>query len=95
MKLSYSPESINDLIRLREFIAIKNPQAAQRVASSIKKGIAQLKSFPCIGVKVEQAPNPDIIRDLIIGNYTARYLIRPEEISILRIWHHKGEENRL
>ena len=95
MKISYSPESINDLIRLREFIEIKNPQAAQRIARSIKKGIIQLKSFPYLGVKVEQAPNPDIIRDLIIGNYTARYLIRPEEISILRIWHHKEEENRL
>ena len=66
------------------------------IARSIKKGIIQLKSFPDLGVKVEQAPNPDIIRDLIIGNYTARYLIRPEEISILRIWHHKEEEeNRL
>ena len=95
MKISYSPESINDLIRLREFIEIKNPQAAQRIARSIKKGIIQLKSFPYLGVKVEQAPNPDIIRDLIIGNCTARYLIRPEEISILRIWHHKEEENRL
>ncbi len=95
MKLSYSPESVIDLIRLREFIEIKNPQAAQRIANIIKKGINQLKSFPYLGVKVEQAPNPDIIRDLIIGNYTVRYLIRPEEITILRIWHHKEDENRL
>ncbi len=32
MKLLYSPESINDLIRLREFIEIKNPQTAKRIA---------------------------------------------------------------
>lgn len=93
MRLSYSPESINDLIRLREFIEFKNPQAAKRIAVSIKKCTNQLKYFSYIGVKVERAPNPDIIRDLIIGNYTARYLIRSEEIIILRIWHHK--ENRL
>ena len=31
----------------------------------------------------------------MIGNYTARYLIRLEEITILRIWHHKEKENRL
>lgn len=95
MKLLFSPESIEDLIRLREFIKEKNPQAAQRIASSIKKSINQLKSFPYLGVKVELAPNPDIIRDLIIGNYTARYLIRPEEINILRIWHHKEKENHI
>ena len=68
MKVSYSPEAVDDLIRLREFIAIKNPQAAQRIARSIQKGIAQLKTFPYLGVEVEPAPNPEIIRDLIIGN---------------------------
>ncbi len=95
MKLTYSSESVNDLIRLREFIEIKNPQAAKRIAQSIKKGINQLKSFPYLGVKVEKAPDPEIIRDIIIGNYTARYLIRSKEITVLRIWHHKEQENRL
>ena len=87
MKVSYSPEAVDDLIRLREFIAIKNPQAAQRIARSIQKGIAQLKTFPYLGVEVEPAPNPEIIRDLIIGNYITRYLIHTKQIYILRIWH--------
>ena len=46
MKLLYSHDAIGDLIRLREFIAIKNPQAAQKIAGSIRKGIYQLKTFP-------------------------------------------------
>ncbi len=54
MKVSYSQEAIADLIRLREFIAIKNPQAAQKVATSIRKGISQLKTFPYLGIEVEQ-----------------------------------------
>jgi plasmid stabilization system protein ParE len=95
MKIQYSFESINDLKRLKDFIEEKNPQAAQRAAISIKKGINQLKSFPFLGVKVEQAPDPEIVRDLIHGNYTVRYLILSNEINILRIWHHKERENRL
>ena len=91
MRLSYSREAINDLIRLREFIAIKNPDAAQKVAKSIRKGISQLKTFPYLGVEVELAPNPEMIRDLIIGNYIARYLIHSKQIYILRVWHHKEE----
>jgi len=91
MRLSYTPESIVDLKRLREFIEIKNPLAAQRVAISILKGINQLKSFPYLGVEVQQAPNPEIVRDLIIGNYVVRYLIRSKKIDILRVWHHKEE----
>lgn len=89
MRLFYSPESIEDLRRIREFIEIKNPKAAQKIAASILKGIKQLKSFPYLGVEVTQAPNPDMIRDLIIGNYIVRYLVNGEEIYILRVWHHK------
>ncbi len=91
MKLSYSPESIGDLIRLREFIKTKNPHAAQNIALSLNEGISQLKSFPFLGVEVELAPEPKKIRDLIIGNYIARYLIHSKQIYILRIWHHKEE----
>lgn len=91
MKILYSPESVGDLIRLREFIEIKNPQAAQKIALSLNKGISQLKSFPLLGVEVELAPDPEKIRDLIISNYIARYLIHSKQIYILRIWHHKEE----
>lgn len=91
MNLSYTPEAITDLVRLREFIAIKNPQAAQKIAQSLQESISQLKAFPYLGVEVEMAPDPEIIRDLIIGNYIARYLIHTEQIYILRVWHHKEE----
>lgn len=93
MRISYTPESIDDLKRLREFIEVKNPLAAQRIATSLKKGINQLKTFPYLGVEVQQAPNPGMVRDLVIGNYITRYLIRSNELNILRVWHHK--ENRL
>jgi len=91
MRISYTPESVDDLNRLREFIEVKNPLAAQRIATSILKGISQLRSFPYLGVEVHQAPNPEMVRDLIIGNYIARYLIRSEKIDILRVWHQKED----
>jgi len=93
MKLSYSHDAISDLIRLREFIASKNPEAAKKIARSIRKGITQLKTFPYLGVEVELAPDPEMIRDLIIGNYIVRYLIHQKQVYILRVWHHK--EDRL
>ena len=91
MKLTYTPEAISDLIRLREFIEIKNPQAAERIARELIKGIGQLKNFPFMGVEVEEAPDPEMIRDLIIGSYLARYLVHSSEVHILRIWHHKEQ----
>lgn len=93
MKLSYSREAISDLVRLREFIASKNPEAAQKIAKSIRKGITQLKTFPYLGLEVDLAPEPEMIRDLIISIYIARYLIHQKHVTILRVWHHK--EDRL
>jgi len=92
MNVRYSLEAVEDLRRLREFIEEKNPAAAHRAASTILKGINQLKAFPQLGTKVSRAPNPESVRDLVIGNYLARYLVHEKEIYVLRIWHQK--ENR-
>ncbi len=91
MKIVYTPESIDDLARLGVFIKTKNPNAAQRIAISILEGIKKLKQFPQIGIEVSKAPNPELVRDLVIGNHIVRYLILNKTINILRVWHHKEE----
>lgn len=95
MRVRYSPESIDDLIRLRDFIKEKNPVAAQRIANELLDGINKLKLFPKIGLPVTKAADPQVIRDLFIGNYTVRYLIGNNEICILRMWHGKEIEKDL
>ncbi|MBK5964005.1 plasmid stabilization protein [Thiocystis minor] len=89
MRVFYSPEAVADLKRLREFIEVKNPQAALQAAASLLKGIGQLKTFPLLGSEVRQAPDPERIRDLIIGKYVVRYLVNRHEIVLLRVWHHR------
>lgn len=91
MKVRYSREAVGDLRHLREFIEVKNPRAAKKAAVTILKGIAQLKEFPLLGTKVDRAPNPEAVRDLVIGNYLARYLVDETEIYVLRIWHHRED----
>lgn len=95
MKISYTPEAIEDLSRLRDFIAIKNPLASQRIANELLVGIEKLKVFPKMGIGVSKAPDPEIIRDLFIGQYTVRYLLMSAEIIILRLWHDKEIERDL
>ena len=89
MKISYSPESIHDLIRLREFIEVKNPAAAKRIANELLAGIGKLKIFPRMGLPVKRAPDPRIIRDLFIDQYTVRYHVSSQHIFVLRVWHGK------
>ena len=95
MNLRFSPEAIEDLGRLREFIEEKNPAAAQRIANDLLLGLEKLKVFPEIGLKVERAFEPQRIRDLFVDNYTVRYLVGDGEIVVLRIWHGKEHEKDL
>ena len=95
MKINYSPESIEDLIRLRAFIETENPLAARRIANMILEGVEKLRIFPRMGLPVHLAPDPEFIRDLYIGQYTIRYLLSKISVYILRIWHGKEIEKDL
>jgi plasmid stabilization system protein ParE len=83
------------LLRLREFIRIKNPNAANRVAQRIRSFVNQLPDQPLIGKNVTDIDEPRL-RDFYIpfgqAGYWIRYLVRDDDIVIIRIWH--GRENR-
>lgn len=91
MKLLYTPEAITDLRRLREFIAEKNPEAAEKVGPQLVADISRLTTLPYLGRKTQRAPNPEMVRDLSAGAYIVRYLILDDEIHVLRIWHKRED----
>jgi len=87
MKLLFSVAALNDLVRLRDFIAKHNIEAAQRVAQRLRGAIQGLVDTPQIGRPVADMPGE--IRELIFGKYVVRYEIRQHLLYILRIWHGK------
>ena len=89
MKLLFTHSAQRDLMRLREFIAKKNPGAARRISRRLLTVIKRLADQPKTGVTIEDLPDT---RDLIVGDYIVRYLVIEDEIYILRIWH--GRERR-
>lgn len=88
MRLVYSEDAVADLVRLRAFIAEKDPSAAARVAQELIARIENLGLFPLMGHSVSQAPQPDVVRDMVFGNYAVRYSVHAEALVVLRIWHH-------
>lgn len=88
MRLLYSEQAVADLVRLREFIADKDPSAARRIAAELVARMDNLLLFPGMGREVGEAPNPDAIRDAVFGNHVVRYSPRSDVIIVLRIWHH-------
>lgn len=94
MRLTFSPEAVQDLVRIREFIAQNNPPAANRIAAELISRIEQLCSFPEIGRAIDRPlPTPkNLIHDFSFGNYIVRYVSYIDSLTVLRIWHHY--ENR-
>jgi toxin ParE1/3/4 len=90
MRLIFSRAAVQDLVRLREFIAKHNPEAAKRVSQRLRGAINGLVNNPQIGRPVADLPGE--IRDLIFGKYVVRYEVRTNSLYVLRIWH--GKEDR-
>ena len=91
MKLRFSRSAVDDLKRLRQFIAEKNRPAAQRMAEYLVRKINNLCHQPNMGVLVGDKLNPRL-RDLIIKDYKIRYLADDREVLILKIWHQKEDD---
>jgi plasmid stabilization system protein ParE len=89
VKLVYSERAVSDLVRLREFISQHNPSAAARIAGELMAKIEHLRRFPLIGKLVEESPEPQQIRDLVVSDHLVRYLPTEAAIIVLRIWHHR------
>ena len=87
MKLLFSKAAVDDLERLRDFIAQHSPEAAHRVGQRLRGAIQGLVETPQIGRPVADLPGE--IRELVFGKYIVRYEIRHHFLYILRIWHGK------
>lgn len=85
MKLVHTDNAIEDLERLREFIAVHNPSLAGKVATELVSKTELLPDFPGMGKTVEMAPVPDSIRHMVFGKYVVRYSVHVSAIIILRI----------
>lgn len=88
MKLIYSADALQDLVRLRTFIAEYDPAAANRIGRDLVARIEHLCLFPEMGKVASLTPLVGKVRDIIFGRYVVRYVVQDATIVVLRIWHH-------
>jgi plasmid stabilization system protein ParE len=89
-----SPDAVEDVERLREFLDQNNPNAARRALASIWAAIDRLPQFPDLGMPTSDAAIRQLVVRFGASGYIIRYTVLPEEGNILitRIWH--GREAR-
>ena len=92
MRVRWTVEARSDLVRLFEFLAPVNRQAAARAIRSLRAAPARLlRDNPRLGPQLEDFASREV-RRLFVGEYELRYEIRGEVIIVVRLWHMR--ENR-
>ena len=89
-----SPDAVEDVERLRNFLDQNNPDAARRALGMIWTAIERLQEFPELGMPTEDAEIRQIVVRFGSSGYIVRYAALPgdQDILITRIWH--GREAR-
>lgn len=89
-KLVWLDSAVDDVVRLRDFIAKENPDAAKRAAEAIKNTALRLVELPEIGKPVKAPPN---YRDVSVrfgaGGYILRYRLHLDIIYIVHVRHYR------
>jgi len=89
-KLVWLDSAVEDLFRLRDFLAKENNAVSKRVASLIKESVNRLSEFPLVGRPVADLPD---YRDLLIrfgaGGYVVRYRVYADSVYIVHMRHYR------
>ncbi|MBP8277230.1 MAG: type II toxin-antitoxin system RelE/ParE family toxin [Propionivibrio sp.] len=86
MELKWTSKALSDLVRLYEFLATANKQAAARAVQALTKAPTILLTNPRIGEQLFEF-EPREVRRLLIGHYEMRYEIQESTVYMLRLWH--------
>jgi len=85
VEIVWSPLARARLSEIRAYIALDNPDAAERVAMRIVALVETLKNFPHLGRPGAQPG----VRELVISGtpYIVMYRVRGDRVTINTIWH--------
>lgn len=93
-RIIYTETAIADLVRLRDFLKTRSPEASKRAISAIRKEIENVSCFP-----ERFRPVPDLMhyREIIIDFGSSGYIVRfryeqDGDIYIVRIKHQLENE---
>ena len=77
-------------MRLRDFIPVHDPEAAQRIAERLGGAVQRLAGNPHLGKAVEDLPD---VREWIVGRYVIRYVVAGDTLTLARIWHGRDRKS--
>lgn len=94
-RLTLTSKAIDDLARVREFLAQKSPQAAVKAQNTIIEHLQKLQRYPAIYRPVADRPDE---REIVIAFGSYGYVLRyrydqsADLVLVLRVWHQREQQ---
>ena|SRR3989338_119479 len=89
-RIIWLDSAVDDIVRLREFVAANNQKSAKKAAQALKKAAQKLEGLPNTGKPVADLPD---YRDLFIrfgaAGYVMRYRVYQDDVYIVHIRHYR------
>lgn len=85
-RLTWSPQSVDDLEALCAYIAEDSPEYARIVAGRVVDVVESIPRHPQAGRVVPEYGDPGI-RERILGNYRVIYRIDGDDVQVVTIIH--------
>jgi addiction module RelE/StbE family toxin len=87
-QVSWSPEAVEDLESVAEYIARDSPRYAAAVVEKILDAASQLSNFPFAGRVVPEFDD-EMIREKFVYSYRLIYRVHDEQVTIIAVIHGK------
>jgi len=88
-QIIWTPNTLQCVKRLHDFLKDKNPTSAQRMIKAIREGVEILKNFPQLGKTIRGMDNGYRQWPIAFGKtgYAVLYRCDKKEITILSVKH--------
>ncbi len=90
-RLIFAPAAVRDLRRLRDFLQLKDSEAARRAGEAIRQGVKLLGDYPRMGRMLDDLPEQYREWPIDFGDsgYITLYRVDTDVVTILAIRHQK------
>ena len=82
MRIIWSPNSLEQLENIGDFIAINSPENACKFIDKLIESVERLKKFPLSGSNVPESPN---LKQVIVQGYRIIYSPKDTSIEIITV----------
>lgn len=85
-EIVWTPQSLDDLRRLLEYISVDSPITARRFAQRIVERVEQLTTHPLSGSVIPE-DDEEVYRQLVQGKYRLIYRVDGDRVIIIADHH--------